>query len=183
LSAQAQHSLHSLEVLKGKIVYDLWLTKGISDDCITEELKQEFPDIVTVQFLQRLQNFSPGFLDLNIPLVKAKHLLASITRCRARGLVILADYRSPKLSLEEALKIAKDFIAGYKNRAIPKYTVLETDFLREHAMWWTFGASVVEFVDANKIPSALLVSIDKLDGHIWQSEEMEHALEMAMFTS
>lgn len=49
----------------------------------------------------------------------------------------------------------------------------DVGFLRENELMWTFAAGSEELIEQGYVPGAVIVSVDKKDGHIWSREEME----------
>ena len=49
--------------------------------------------------------------------------------------------------------------------------VEEVRLERENERAWTFFAPIPKLIDAGWVPGAIVVLIDKLDGHIWTEKE------------
>jgi hypothetical protein len=77
--------------------------------------------------------------------------------------------------LDDALEIARREIARLikESAELSQYSFGEVGYLRENDRVWTFAAGSAELIEQGYIPGAVIVSIDKKDGHIWSREEME----------
>lgn len=119
------------------------------------------------------QKLTPGFMGLNLPANLAAELLERIEKAGGYGLVVPIGYRHPKITIEMAYPIAAQETAQIQ--ALQNYKVVEpTKFCRQEVMWWEFRAIVPELADKGCIPGCVIVSVDKLDGHIWTSAEQIH---------
>lgn len=159
-------------------MYDLWLTKGCSILPDLQDFIKENPGVITPSISENFLEHSPGFLGLNLTKSVAVSLLRGLQTGKGRGMFVLSDYRTPKYMAEDVLYIAKDHIIKYTKKRYPEYTLGEIRFLYEHAMWWTFGANILELVNRGVVPGAIFACIDKLDRHIWEPGTMEHVLEI-----
>jgi hypothetical protein len=79
------------------------------------------------------------------------------------------------VTIDEALEIARCEIARIISESdrLSQYSFGEAGFLRENEMVWTFAAGSEELIEQGYVPGAVIVSVDKKDGHIWTREEME----------
>lgn len=50
-------------------------------------------------------------------------------------------------------------------------------YYRENEAYWVFGAACSELISQGYVPGAVIVGVDKNDGHIWQEEEYEQRAE------
>jgi hypothetical protein len=72
------------------------------------------------------------------------------------------------IDFNKAQKIASAEIKRHQTN--PRYNGMEfgeTRFWREQTEFWTFAAPIPKLQDEGYAPGALLVSVDKTDGHIW----------------
>lgn len=124
--------------------------------------------------LARLQERRPSaFLGLDLPEEAAHALRRRIKQCGARAHVAPSAYREPKVSIEEARAIAERAIAQRRESRYPTYTFGEVTYGGEGPWWWIFGAGSEQLQAEGWIPGAIIEYVDKLDGHLWQNEEME----------
>lgn len=79
------------------------------------------------------------------------------------------------LTKSEALKIASREIQRVigESSDISECSFGEVGFLRETELMWTFAAGSEELIEQGYVPGAVIVSVDKKDGHIWGREETE----------
>lgn len=153
--------------------YDLWLTSGCDNPPDLRGLTDAMPTLQGPGLVQAVQGWHPHFLGLDLGRTTAAALLERLRNVGARGVFVPSIYRRPTLSEEQARSIAETHITDTLNRNYPAHTLEPVHLLREHAMWWTFGASVVEWVQQARIPGSLFAVVDKLDGHVWQTDELE----------
>jgi len=76
---------------------------------------------------------------------------------------------------DEALEIGRQEIERLirESPELSNYSFDEVGFLRESDLVWTFAAGSEELIEQGYVPGAVIVSVDKRDGHIWSREEME----------
>lgn len=79
------------------------------------------------------------------------------------------------LTLIEALPLAQRHIAEVINRSerLRRYEFLPVEFWRETERYWVFSAVSPQSQAEGRVPGAVSVCVDKLDGHIWSVEEQE----------
>ena len=53
-----------------------------------------------------------------------------------------------------------------------RYKFDELFLRREEPSFWTFGMASPQLMDEGFAPGAIFVSVDKLDGHVWNDEEV-----------
>lgn len=152
---------------------DIYLFYGCPELPDLSDLASNFPELTDVAVRDRMTKRSPGFLGLDLPADVAATVLQRVQTTQARGLVVSAEYRQPKISIEIALPIAERAISQLRAKHAPGIAFSPVQYTRKHAMWWTFSAASDELIEQGYIPGALFASVDKLDGHIWQPEEME----------
>lgn len=75
----------------------------------------------------------------------------------------------------EALEIANQEIQRLivTSPDLSQYAFGEVGLLRENELTWTFAAGSEELIEQGYVPGAIIISIDKRDGHIWNREEVE----------
>jgi hypothetical protein len=164
-------------------MYDIWLAQAINGETLLGDMIRTDPEGIPTEVYQRIQEKSLGFLGLNVPEVTARQILRTMGAHGARGLIVRSQYRVPIVARSQALVIADNFIQQDKRQRFPEYSLSQTEFLSEHAMWWKFWAYVKEFEEADLIPSGLFACVDKLDGHVWDPDSMERTLESAKVTA
>jgi len=154
--------------------YDIYLSKGSTQiPDMNELVNKNFVFInLELQTSIKMRSQQSGFLGLNLPSNAAAELLESLALVGARGLVVASEYRQPKLTVEMAYAIAAQAIAHKQAMHFPNYTFEPVKLHQEAAMWWEFTAISEELIQSGNIPGRVDVRVDKLDGHIWTSEEL-----------
>ncbi|MBX7222701.1 MAG: hypothetical protein K1Y36_22325 [Blastocatellia bacterium] len=150
--------------------YDIY----VSDEC--EEIPdwgnwaEKIPMLCHPEFQARLKKSGLRFLGLNLPLSQALELLQFIKKYTKWGLAIPAQYREPKISRAEADRIGTVELQRIQQTK-PDRVYGPIGFDGESHMWWTYYSLLPEL--KNLYPNAIFTYVDKIDGHIWTSEEME----------
>lgn len=156
--------------------FDLYLVYGCGQPPDWDTLAQLYPPTATDGALRdRLCERKTGFVGLDLPDKQtAASMLRELRRYGANGRVVDAGYRSPRVSMEVARPIAEAAIQNHISTREPRVEYKPSTFVSENAQYWTFGAESPELVEKGMIPGAFFASVDKLDGHVWTSEEFEH---------
>ena len=128
-----------------------------------------------------LMSEKPGFLGLNLPRKEATALIARLrySEARASGIIVPTRYRDeePRLSVEEARSIAEAEIERYK-REHPTAKLEHVELKSQNVIWYAFTSTSKEWVRKGKVPGALSVCVDKLDGHIWKMDEKDNLFDV-----
>lgn len=157
-------------------MYDIYLDTGCKFIPDLTDLLDTIPELGKNEFQQRLLSNSPKFLGLNLPIEIARKLIRRLkyTDSKARGMIIPIKYRdnSPKLTSDDAFSIAKEAMRE-KQGKYPDVVFGEIvhDSIGDTLMYFTFVSSSRKWLEEGLIPGALFVHIDKIDGHVWTSEE------------
>ena len=156
-------------------MYDIYLSMGCRILPDFKDLLQEAsiltdPAVIT-QILQRSPG--PGFLGLDLNRQVAGTLLQLLKSTKASGYIVDAAYRKPSITIEQATAIAEHAITELQATRFSDTTFNPIHFEREQPVCWTFCAVSEQWVKKGLIPGALYVSVDKLDGHVWQPEEFD----------
>jgi hypothetical protein len=159
-------------------MFDLYLYQGCTAPPDVNDLVDQIPAAQDPGLYAKLQEWRPGgFLGLDLPEDVAHAFLLRLKRAGARGHMALSAYRDPKISVDAARSIAEQVIAQLQQAHFPSYTFDEVKYGGEGPWWWIFGAASEQLQAEGRIPGALFAYVDKLDGHVWHSEEMENLLE------
>lgn len=156
-------------------MYDIYLNKGCASTRLAE-LQKHVPHIPQQTWL-KIQERHPGFLEVDLHQSDAISLMKALRRAGARGRIVPTAYREPRLSIEEALRIAVNSISIQEKERFPGYSFNEVKLIHDDVMWWVFSSVSEKLVEEGFIPGALHAYVDKIDGHIWGPEELERLSE------
>lgn len=153
---------------------DLYLTRGCATPPQLGELAAQVPALADPALRARLiqSAAAPGFLGLNLPDPLARALLARLAQSGAAGQVVPAAYRLPRVSQQAAQAIAARDLPPRAAAAFPGYSFNPVRYWREGPRWWIFGIISDALVDQGYVPGGIIAYVDKLDGHIWQQDEL-----------
>jgi hypothetical protein len=157
--------------------YDIYLTKQCGASPEFGHLLQEVPALADPALIARISQWKaggPGFLGLNLSRSTARAVLQRLKQARACGVRLASAYREPKITREQATPIAEQAMAELLQRE--RYRSLTFEplvFQRRDATCWIFCAPCPEWLESDRVPGVLHVSVDRLDGHVWQYEEFE----------
>jgi hypothetical protein len=115
-----------------------------------------------------------SFLGLDLEREFALTLLHQLMTAGAIGSVAPSRYRQPLLSVEAAIPLAKAAVADLQTRYFPTDIFEPVTFREQEATAWIFAAPCPRLVMEGYIPGRLSVAIDKLDGHVWNDEDLLH---------
>jgi hypothetical protein len=158
-------------------MYDIYLSKGCRVLPDLSGFVQQIPAFADKQLVARLLEEEPGFLGLELPLETARPLikLLKYSETRALGRIVPSKYRQQPATLtrETAYPLAEQTLKQ-EQLNYPTTSFGPIVFDSEDLMWFEFCTVSEEWIAQGMIPGALIVCVDKLDGHIWQDEEFEH---------
>lgn len=77
------------------------------------------------------------------------------------------------LTIEKALAIAEREIAAAisASERLSKYEFGPVRYRRETDRYWVFSAGSKQLMAEGRVPGAVSACIDKVDGHVWDTEE------------
>jgi hypothetical protein len=149
----------------------LWTKSKSLPDISGLSLNSDLRIIINDKTMRALEGH-PRFLGLDLPVEIATDLLDRLESQGARGLVVEAKYREPRISKETAFSIAeRDLLERQKSYPTVEFDPLS--FRREDVMWWEFCSVSPDWIEEGRIPGALLACVDKVDGHVWTKEDFE----------
>jgi hypothetical protein len=157
-------------------VYDVYIWRKCQKPPDLSDLADQIPLVTSPIFQQWLvtqQETDLGFLQLNLKQALAQELLGRLQAVGATGDVVKAKYRHAGLTFSQAYQIAIPALQKLQNRRMPDYTFERPTFYREEVETWTFIAMSPQLIDQGYVPGGLLVSIDKIDGHVWRPKEFK----------
>jgi hypothetical protein len=159
-------------------MYDIYLLTGVHTLPPLEDLTGSVPAFkapeALVRFEERIQQRTPHFLQLDLDAQSAIKVFQYLRTGKAPGCILPAAYRQPRVSLEMATPLAEAEITELKAAHYPEQPAVPVRFTREEPVCWTFNATYGR-------NARLYARIDKLDGHIWQQEDIGRIWEMPYF--
>lgn len=157
-------------------VYDVYIWRKCQKPPDLSDLADRIPLVTSPIFQQWLVTQTEselGFLQLNLKRALATELLGYLQAVGAIGDVVKAKYRHAELQFAQAYQLAIPALQKLQSRRMPDYTFERPTFYREEVETWTFIATSSQLIAQGYIPGGLLVSIDKIDGHVWRPKEFD----------
>ena len=79
-------------------------------------------------------------------------------------------------NLENAKRIAENEIKSILDRRtdLRKYKFEPVEFVRENDWYWVFAAGSKQLQSEGFAPGAILVGVDKSDGHLWTKADYDN---------
>jgi len=155
-------------------LFDIRLSKGCKTAPDLGDLPDLIPELADKRFYATLFDKNPGFLSLNIPEELARKLVRRLLTARAQAGIIPVRYRDrePIYTVEMAYPIAEKALKELQAK-YPDITFGPIKFSPHHSGRVTLGflSAGKEWVESGLIPGALIVAVDRLDGHIWSEED------------
>jgi hypothetical protein len=174
--------------------FDLYVSSGCERDANEDALLELLPPGTDASALDILlwrdprdvdpgQERQPrfGFLGYDLPIGEAYGLLTQLRGLGARGHLLPASYREPRLSVEQALSIAGRYIQeritheSQLRRFAFEPVRHAGDF--EAPTHWFFVAPSPQMDEASYVPAWVSASVDKVDGHIHGPREAQELQE------
>lgn len=113
------------------------------------------------------------FLEVALSYEEAKKLALRLQEAGAYVNYIPVAYREISVPLPEAQIRAEQLIREIHEKVVPQDTLGPVQL--EKWLWrpyWTFSASSPELIARGNVPGPIFALIDKVDGHIWERDEM-----------
>ena len=153
-------------------MYDLHLDQGCDSFPLVADLVPSARALARPEVQQALTQDEPGWLGLALPSATAETLARRLAAAGGRGEIAEAAYRTPRLSREDAQRIAARVLPELAARTFPGYTFKPPVLRRDQPRWYFFISISEALMDAGHIPGGMLAAVDKLDGHLWSDEAM-----------
>ena len=117
----------------------------------------------------------PCFAGVDLAIGEAYALLERLRQTGASGYLVPARYRTPRLSMEEALAIAEQALRECISRH-PTLRSFRFEPVRHNSMFSTpmfrvFEAFSPDMDEHSYVPASVFVRVDTEDGHLWEPEE------------
>lgn len=174
--------------------YDLYLHYACHAQPELTDLLTRIPALRTPALEEKLRSYPassagqmpqrhpprPGFLGLNLEKELARELCLRLNKepVRAQGEIILAAYREPRISREQAQKLAEQELIRLRQQEFPTNDFEPVSPLREEPRWWIFVAYFKRTPEERAKRGVVIgtdgpwICVDKVDGHIWYNDEM-----------
>ena len=155
--------------------YDIYLSMGCQTLPDFGDLVQEAPVLADPALHARMLQHRPrpGFLELDLSRSTATEVLQALKAAKACGYRVDSAYRKTNITVEQAAPIAEHAFTELKATRFSDVIFDPLEFIREEPVCLVFGALSPQWVEEDRIPGVLHVSVDKLDGHVWQPEEFD----------
>lgn len=171
------------------IYYDLYLQTVCRAHPDLDDLLEVIPRLATADVQSKLKPVPfppkgvlrrhpprPGFLGLSLPQAQAHELSRRLAIVRAQGEILPVAYRSPKVTRQQAQQIAERELYRVCQRDYPGYTFEPVRPWKEEVRTWVFYTASKQMQEEQGVgfgTGGPMVSVDKVDGHIWQNEEIQ----------
>lgn len=139
-------------------MYDIYLSAGCLELPVLDDLVPQIPMLTDPAFQQKLLTGSPhrpGFLGLDLPEELAQVLFQRLLPTRAVGSWLLSAYRQPRVSKEQAARLAEPAIAELARKHFERHpddTLGPVVFVGEKPEFWAFGARSEQLGAMGMIP-------------------------------
>ncbi|GCE23119.1 hypothetical protein KDK_69190 [Dictyobacter kobayashii] len=131
---------------------------------LVEQIPALADPLVQSRIVQR--ETQPGFLGLNLPSSLASTLLECLIVAEASACRLPVAYRQPSLTLNEITALATHILRKQQVEKFPDASFGPIQGPCDHGVCLGFSIGSIRGI--------LSVSVDKLDGHLWSSEELQH---------
>lgn len=152
-------------------MYDIYLYSGCRSEADLRAIGDMFP-FLNDQFFQKIILSTPGFLGLEIEKDEIIQILKILGQYRAKGIYIPSKYRYPQITKDIALEIGererKKLVQDF-----PDLTFYQPSTNPRPVLWWEVSIGCKEWIEEGSIPGAIILWIDKFDGHIWKDSEID----------
>ena len=158
------------------MTHDIFLFRGSSHKLDLSIFAEDIPIVISNSFIEKITQKKPEFLGLDISFEKAESLYRYIKSLDSliRGVILPIKYRNekPKISLEDARKIAEDALPKVLAR-FPDVNFEPMSCNGEEFIWYVFYCSAPQWQDEGIIPGAVFINVDRWDVHIWTYQELD----------
>jgi hypothetical protein len=118
----------------------------------------------------------PRFVGVDLSIGEAYAMLERLRQAGATGHLVPGRYRTPRLSLEESLRIAEQAIRDHvaKSRALHSFRFEPVRHNRQGStlMYRAFQAYSPDMDEASYCPASVSVYVDTQDGRLWEHREL-----------
>ncbi|MEZ5405406.1 MAG: hypothetical protein R3F23_04295, partial [Verrucomicrobiia bacterium] len=145
--------------------YDLYIANPVQILPVSGDLPFD-PNLVSTR----------GLVALDMTLEESRAILRIVGNCRANAYLIPVEYRTPRISVNQARDIAMRRYQQVKGsgRELGQLDEGCDDFL-----WWTFRADDIKAIEEDRYPGQLIISVDKISGAIRSDKELLEWLQLS----
>ena len=119
-----------------------------------------------------------GWVGMDADYEEARKLLEELRKLQVNAYIVETRYKHPRVPLHEARAIAEKkynkLVASGRN-----LEPLEAGY--DDIMWWSFRMEDIDAVAKGYIPGVVVISVDKLDGHLRTPEEYKEWVKLSSF--
>lgn len=127
----------------------------------------------------------PRFVGVDLSIGEAYALLERLRQAGATGHLVPGRYRTPRLSLEESLRLAEQALhERITHQRGPlrtfRFEPMRHNLGASNPMFRAFQAYSPDMDEASYVPASVSVYVDTQDGHLWEHREfslLQEALE------
>jgi hypothetical protein len=164
-------------------MYDVYLKATLLKAPEVSDLVQAIPLLMDPSVQRRMwsQSGVPEGLRLELPKDLARVLLERFVAADCEGYYFPVAYHHPRLSSEDVLSIAVDAIEKEHVAYDPTDTIGPAFFYGNYPCYWEYGAISARMTRERCIPNGHFILVDKLDGHLWQDEDLRRLVSGELF--
>jgi hypothetical protein len=153
-------------------MYDIYLYSGCESPFNKEKIDEKFSFLRNDQFTQKVLTVIPGFLGLDLEKEIVIEVLKMLGKYEANGIYVPSKYRHPTITKDIALEIGNREKTKLLDE-FPGFTFYQPYVSPRGVLWWVVSIGCKEWEDAGDLPGAVILWVDKCDGHIWEDSEVE----------
>ncbi|HEU4327338.1 MAG TPA: hypothetical protein VFS21_29645 [Roseiflexaceae bacterium] len=153
-------------------MYDIYLFSGCNSIPEMEEIQRILPDVDIDFLISRIQMPSPGFLGVKLDKERAILFLKTIETYLAQGIYLPYSYSTPLLDDNKALVVGNNELQKLEIES-PQLHFYPPRVHSSYPLWFKVVIGCKEWIEDGFIPGAVVLFVDKIDGHIWTNEQID----------
>jgi hypothetical protein len=119
----------------------------------------------------------PAVIEKGMTFERAMQLRAKLLSKKVRATVLPEKYLCPEIALTDAWRIAEAHLLARAAREYPNLHFEKIGEFRRHDIRvFRFALPCREWQEQERVPGALICTVDKVDGHVWGDAEFEDFL-------
>ncbi len=165
------------------MLYDIYLRTRCFTEPALKDLLPKVPALKKLEIQKKLAPHAkedlnkkgsmraPGFLGLDVEEGVARELYNRLEAAKGSGEVVPSAYREPKITQEQALKIAEPELSRICQEQYPGYQFEPVHLHRYELRWWAFATFSHQWQQEHGFvfgAGGPVAYVDKLDGHLWR---------------